>query len=154
MDTTLLSKDPIWLKLLHFDEKLQEGTIISNDFYLSPRGKQSPKHELEALIDAYHDRDINDTSAVCRFPARYLWLSKKMQLEDYKIINEKCQNLLAWNSLKKTTSIRFLLVSGYLGNPASVFGHSFIKLNEEDDNRVKSNLFDMSVNYGAMVPEK
>lgn len=49
-------------------------------------------------------------------------------------------------------SVSLLLVSGYFGNPASTFGHALIKLNTNsiDD---QSGFFDLTLNYGALVPE-
>ena len=39
-----------------------------------------------------------------------------------------------------------------LANPASVFGHALLKLNtDQADDR--AGLFDLTVNYGALVPE-
>ena len=43
-----------------------------------------------------------------------------------------------------------VFVSGYLGNPASAFGHSFIKINQS--NNENENLFDTSISYGALLP--
>lgn len=57
-----------------------------------------------------------------------------------------------WALLDRVKSVSLLLVSGYLGNPASSFGHALLKLNTdspEDD----YGLFDLTLNYGALIPE-
>ena len=47
-------------------------------------------------------------------------------------------------------SISLLYATGYLGNPASYYGHTLLKFNQADGRQ--SRLLDMSVNYGAIVP--
>ena len=49
-------------------------------------------------------------------------------------------------------SVSLLLVSGYLGNPASTFGHALLKLNT-DSSDDDYGLFDLTLNYGALIPE-
>ncbi len=47
-------------------------------------------------------------------------------------------------------SISLLYATGYLGNPASYYGHTLLKFNQADN--LQSSLLDVSVNYGAIVP--
>ncbi len=152
IDFDKLSNDPTWLKLLHYDQKIKKSTVLSDDFFISSNGKNSPKDELKATIDAYFEDNITNKSPICKFPARYFWLSKKIKLPNYQIVHPKCTKLSKWSILKNTKSISLLFVSGYLGNPASAFGHSFLKLNQKIK-KSKNDLFDLSINYGALVPE-
>ncbi|MCI5166708.1 MAG: hypothetical protein D3903_11585, partial [Candidatus Electrothrix sp. GM3_4] len=120
-----LAQHPAWLKLLHFNGGQSE--VLSNDFFLSPEGRHNPEAELRATIDAYSKpwpADNGDTHARCRFPARYLWLSSQIPLPDYTPQPSQCINLSKWSLPEQVKSISLFLVSGYLGNPASVFGHS------------------------------
>ena len=145
-----LSKNPTWLKLIHYKNKKNE--IISNTFYLSK--DKNPKEELISTLNAYKNFDNynkNNNHPQCKFPARYYWLSQQLDLKRYNTIEPFCQNLKKWKALNNTTSISIILVSGYLGNPASTFGHSFIKLNSKEN--LDSDLFDLSINYGALVPD-
>lgn len=149
-----LAQDPIWLKLLHCTDGQSE--ILTEDFFLSPNGRQAPAAELLATLNAYSEpwsaEDNNDTHARCRFPARYLWLSSHIPLPDYSPQPPQCRRLSRWSLPDQVSSISLFLVSGYLGNPASVFGHSLLKFNTDsaDD---QAGLFDLTVNYGALVPE-
>jgi hypothetical protein len=149
---TKLSKEKTWLKLLHYDIDKKRSSINSEDFFLSKDGKKNPKKELLATIQNYQDVKDQNSSAVCKFPARYMWLSKQINLPNYEMINHSCTKLQKWYNSKHVKSISLLFVSGYLGNPASTFGHSFLKLNQEDETR--SDLFDLSVSYGALVPNQ
>ncbi len=152
VDISKLSKDPTWLKLIYFDNKSKNSTVISDQFFLSPDGKIDPKSELKATIEGYFQDDINDSSPRCRFPARYFWLSSKIDLPNYKVVDKRCKSLSNYKPLKETKSISLIFVSGYLGNPASTFGHSFLKLNQTKE-VAGSDLFDISISYGALVPD-
>lgn len=134
-----------WNQLLYYKNGISE--VNDKKFFLSENGQTSPKEELLATLNNYSQENVNDNSAVCLFPARYLFLSKYVKLNNYKKINENCTKLNKWEFLNKTDSISLILVSGYVSNPASTFGHSFIKLNTKDND-----LFSSSINYGALVP--
>jgi hypothetical protein len=145
-----LSTNATWLKLLHFKDS--KSTVIDKSFFLADKGSISAKKELEATIEAYYkDFSTEETYAQCRFPARYGWLSKHIDLKGYVPINAKCTKLKKWKLLQDVDSLSVVFVSGYLGNPASIFGHSFIKVNQAKN---KNDLFDTSISYGAMLPAK
>lgn len=149
-----LAAQRTWLKLLYFDPDSQQSDVLSDDYFLSEQGKISPEAELAATIAAYDQPfpDDPNTHPVCRFPARYMWLSQQIELENYQTIHPKCEAL--WRSVEKTPidSISLMSVAGYLGNPASSFGHSFLKLNKHSV-IANSNLFDLAISYGADVPD-
>lgn len=148
-----LSRHPIWLKLLHFADDHSE--VLSNDFFLSADGRQDPEAELLATLNAYSEpwsADNDNAHARCRFPARYLWLSSQIPLPEYSPQPSQCINLSKWSLPEQVKSISLFLVSGYLGNPASVFGHSLLKLNTDSVDDL-TGMFDLTVNYGALVPE-
>jgi hypothetical protein len=48
-----------------------------------------------------------------------------------------------------THSASLIFASGYLGNPASMFGHVFLKFNGESEDGLLDNTF----SYGAKVPD-
>ncbi len=146
-----LSKNPTWLKLLHYKDG--KSSIIDNNFFLDDNGHLFPKKELEQTINAYYKPFKNSKKhARCRYPARYYWLSKHLNLTNYTPIPPQCKQLKKWSLLKNTDSISVIFVSGYLGNPASAFGHSFIKVNQSEN--MDDNLFDTSISYGALLPKE
>ncbi|PIQ34973.1 MAG: hypothetical protein CO186_03090 [Zetaproteobacteria bacterium CG_4_9_14_3_um_filter_49_83] len=152
-DIDQLSQKPVWLKLLHFDEKMGRSEVVSGDFFLSPDGSYDPESELVATLRAYNSPWGNDANAHprCRFPARYLWLSQQGVLPAYESRPTQCTSLEHWALFDKVNSISFLLVSGYLGNPGSTFGHSLLKFNSNAG--TERGLYDLSASYGAMIPE-
>jgi len=151
-DLDRIAKESTWLKLLHYKAENEKSAIIDKTFFLNDEGATDPKKELLSTLEAYTQTTTDNTSPQCRFPARYFWLSTQLNLPNYKGIDSACTKLLKWKLLKSTDSISVIFVSGYLGNPASAFGHSFIKINQS--NNVDDNLFDTSISYGALLPEK
>lgn len=135
-----------WNQLLYY--KHDKSEVNNKDFFISDNGNSNPKEELLATLNSYSLDNINDNSTICKYPARYLFLSQFVDFKNYEVVNKKCKKLNDWEFLNKTKSISLILVSGYVSNPASTFGHSFIKLNTSDNN-----LFSSSVNYGALVPD-
>jgi hypothetical protein len=146
-----LAKSSIWKKLLYFDKKSE---ILTNEYFLSKKENLTLENELIKTINSYKLKNSNNfnNNPICKFPARYYWLSKYIDFPNYEMINNKCKDLKKWSLIKDTQSISAILVSGYLGNPASTFGHSFLKINTKNKENV-NNLFDLSINYGALVPE-
>ena len=149
-----LAHHPSWLKLLHHEGRLPQSVVLTDDFFLSPDGRSNPQAELRATLEAYFLPWQQDTDEHprCRFPARYYWLSRQLPLPDYALKEPRCQRLSTWALLDRVKSVSLLLVSGYLGNPASTFGHALLKLNTDasDDDY---GLFDLTLSYGALIPE-
>lgn len=141
-----LAHHPQWLRLLHYEH--QQSTFISEHFFLSPNGKTDPYAELSATLQAATYDIENDQHPRCRFPARYLWLSKQPNKPELAQIPKACHLLNAWLAENPLTQIDLILVSGYMGNPASLFGHTLLKL----PNTQKQDLFSSTINYGAQVP--
>ncbi|CAA6819368.1 MAG: Unknown protein [uncultured Sulfurovum sp.] len=146
-----LSQHATWLKLLHFKDG--KSTIVDEHFFLDDEGHLSSKKELNATIYAYFDAlKKTEKQPLCRYPARYYWLSTYVKLKNYAQVSRQCTELNKWSLLENTDSISVIFVSGYLGNPASAFGHSFIKVNQSEN--IDDNLFDTSISYGALLPPK
>lgn len=136
-----LAADPVWRKLIFFR---QHAEIITPKFYLSDLGAQhlmslTPQQELDATLDAFE----RDPKLICQYPARYYWLSGKLTGLSREPLTS-CKNLPNANQ-----DIRFVLVSGYLKNPVSSFGHVLITIGDEGE---KQNLLDNAYNYGAVIP--
>lgn len=121
---------------------------------MSTEGRTRPDAELSATIQGYFApwADNGNEHPRCRFPGRYFWLSRQLPLPDYHLREPRCRNLERWALFHTVRSVSLLLVSGYFGNPASTFGHAFLKLNTDSPDD-QTGLFDMTLNYGALVPE-
>lgn len=149
----VLAQDDTWRRLLHFRHGAHRSEINSPDFFLSPVGRDDPAAELRATLDAYGAPWTQDTDAHprCRYPARFLWLSRHVDLPSYIARDPRCRRLEKWALFDRLRSASLLLVSGYFGNPASTFGHALLRLNTGEPG--DSSLLDVTINYGALVPE-
>lgn len=149
-----LAKHSQWQHLLFY--KNGKAEVISPDFYLTnpkPRSKRNfdPYAELIATIE-----QINNERVVCKYPARYLWLNH--HLPELNVDLKDCSKLPDANQ-----EISLILVSSYLKNPASSFGHVLVKTNTSIDNINNTNsdvrelssedLLNNSYNFGARIPE-
>jgi hypothetical protein len=149
-----LAKHSQWQHLLFY--KNGKAEVISPDFYLTnpkPRSKRNfdPYAELIATIE-----QVNNEGVACKYPARYLWLNH--HLPELNVDLKNCSKLPDANQ-----EISLILVSSYLKNPASSFGHVLVKTNTSIDNINNTNsdvrelssedLLNNSYNFGARIPE-
>jgi len=147
-----------WLKLLHYqaDGSSPSGwrsTVLSPEFFLAPDGATNPGHELAATLQALAAPAAGeaDAHAQCRFPARDLWLRRALDRDD-TWPRQPCAKFRRWSADESTQAISLVFATGYLANPASYYGHILLKFNAPKSAKV-SDLLDVSVNYGAIVPD-
>nr|WP_299379464.1 DUF4105 domain-containing protein [uncultured Halomonas sp.] len=157
---TSLADTEQWRSLLHFDRdglfKEPRSAVIDSRFFLAPNGATDPAAELEATLNAFRADPTGmepGTHALCRFPARALWITQATGEQWPQ--NAACPDLGAWQERYEDASVGLIFASGYLGNPASFFGHLMIHLQPpaEPGNLVDATqLLDTSLNFGADVP--
>lgn len=147
-----LHEDAQWRRLLHFAPGERRSEIISPDFFLAGAGS-SPRAELQAAIVAWFATPAAEAEGDprCRFPARFRWLREKLQLDTPEADFPNCHAFAAWSHSEALRSVSLIMVSGYLGNPASSFGHALLKLNRGEP-VAGNDLLDLSFNFGADVP--
>jgi len=135
--TQQLSKDSYWLKLLHYHK--HKSTIKTTSFFLSPNGSSNPASELIATLKAFSKSD----KAICKYPARYRWLDS--QLDFKKSVDlKRCPKLQIF--LKPDfRSLDVVFTAQRYNSPASVFGHTFIKL--------ETKTYPFALNYSAKIPK-
>ena len=108
---------------------------------------------MEATLAAFLAPDpmkAEDEHPQCRYPARYAWL--KQRLEFSGLVPEKsCPRFEAWRSQMNPQSVSLVFASYYMNNPASMYGHTFLKFNQAGHAQ-ESALLDYTVNYEAEVP--
>ena len=151
-----LANEVTWLKLLHYKEDGDSESgwvseVHSDSFFLSPVGSVDPEAELQATLISFTApvKDNPNLHAQCLFPGRYVWLRSKLE-SIAPITNISCSAFKGWTKGESIESISLLYATGYLGNPASFYGHTLLKFNS--NNMAHSSLLDVSVNYGAIVP--
>lgn len=150
-----LYKKNTWKKLLVYEDGLfgLKSPIKNKDFFFAKDGATNPKAEMIATINAFYSRKnykALDLHPQCRMIARKTWILKELGLSYDVLPNQKCPKYQQWSHKNKVTSISLIFSTGYLGNPASFFGHPLLKFNVEDE-RGNSSLLDYSLNYGALT---
>lgn len=139
-----------WRKLLHYDQT-GKSTITSTKFFLSPLGAKDPEQELIATIAAFSEHsNSGDEHAQCRFPGRKRWLEQQYKLQFSAI---DCPKFTEFAENNKSTSLSLVFATGFLGNPASYYGHLLLKLNTDNNRHAVTDLEATAINFGADVPK-
>ncbi len=152
-----LGEDRWWLRLGHWHRGLLGGWEAEPDgpdFYLSPRGKTDPQAELEATLAGFfapEEKDPKVQHPQCRFPARLVFAVKRLGLDPSRLPRRECPRLAEWWERTRAQAVTLVFSSYYMNNPASAFGHTFLRL----DRRIfagpgeKLELIDLGVDYAA-----
>jgi hypothetical protein len=143
-----LSKHKQWLHLLHYRPHGVLAEVKSeNDsasFFIHPDGKENALAELESEIELFALTSEKDNESLqCRFPARYYWLKQFFpQWQD-----QPCSELNEWKKELDAHQLTLIFPASYLNSPSSMYGHTLIRLDREDES--KSKLLAYSVNFAA-----
>jgi hypothetical protein len=160
-----LSDDRSWLRLGHWRKRLLGGWESEADgpgLFLSPRGKRDPAAELEATLrgffapgDGAPDGAKLADPAVehpqCRFPARFAWLAATLHIDLERLPPRSCPRFDAFWRRVSARSATLVFSSYYLNNPASAFGHTFLRLGKEQvaSGGERLELIDQAVDFAA-----
>ena len=124
------------------DNNLSE--IDDPHFFFARDGKTDSKAELLATLNAfYSDKKKDDNSSICRFPARYEWLKEQLNADDFPIAD--CKEYKKILHRVDPKSVTLVFPSAHINSPASMFGHTFLRINSS----YNSKLLSYAVNYAA-----
>lgn len=145
----------VWHLLLHYQKKPLggfEGREDGPDFYNSPMGKTNPQAELKATLTNFfkpHDQlKKGEEHPQCNFAARYKWLKKELSLDTKIFPDQACPRLNKWLKKLNPKSITLVFSSFYMNNPASMFGHTLLRIDSQDNDHSRK-LLNYGVNYAA-----
>ena len=150
IETVSASKE--WRALLHYQPTFTgvESTIDNPDFFFSKTGKTDPTAELRATVAAFEKGQPRIGTAnlhpVCAFPARARLISQNLD-SVWPLV--KCADFDHWRDNLDLRSISLVFSTAYAGNPASMFGHTFIKLNLNTERGAGHPLLDYGAEYAA-----
>ena len=152
-----LASEREWHLLLHYRENLFGGHTSEQDdpgFFMSHDGKTDPQAELDATLKQFFSEELvgrSNQPAQCAFIARYHWLRERMQFDDSRLPKMACERFDRWFNDFEAHSITLIFPSAFLNNPASMFGHTFLRVDQRgqtEQTRILAN----TVNYAAYVP--
>lgn len=144
-----------WQRLLLYENG--KSLVSSKTFFISTNGQNSSEDELRetlkifgpAIGKSYAPNEQLPAQIVkfaCEFPARFNYLSTRLNIEKKYYI---CNDYETWRDSFEASGISVIFASQYLENPASAFGHTFLKINSEK----KALYLNKVVSFAASVPE-
>ena len=142
-----------WRALLHMQRDVlfrYRSSIDDPDFFLAPDGQTDPEAELEATVKAFVSSDtIEGEPTACHYPARYIFLKDKVGLPP----EPACERYEKWKEKMNPTAVSMIFSAYYLNNPASMYGHTFLKLSRAGYEE-SGPLLDYTINYAATTDSK
>jgi hypothetical protein len=144
-----------WHLLVHYKKTLF-GTYESQedglDFFNSPTGKTNPEEELIATLKNFftppETLKPGQEHPQCNFPARYKWLKRQLAFDPARLPEQQCERLEGWLKDLNPEKVTVIFASSYMNNPASMFGHTFLRIDKKRQGS-EQKLLDYGVSYAA-----
>lgn len=149
-----ISQHKSWTHLLHYQKNLlgqYDSQADSPSFFFSADGKNNPKSELSATLQAFMlTNQNNDEAALCKFPARALFFKEYFPEIFKQLPAQQCPQFTAFKAKVKASSLSLVFSSYFLNRPVSTFGHTLIRFKQKNG----TDLLDYASNYSAKVTTK
>lgn len=146
-----------WHVLLHYRSNLFGGYTSEQDdpgFFLSPQGKTDPEAELFATLARFFSQDLVGRSkqpAQCAFVARYNWLKTQLAFDETKLPEQTCERFQRWYADFEAIGLSLIFPSGFMNNPSSMFGHTFLRVDQKNQTP-QTRILAYTINYAAELP--
>jgi Domain of unknown function (DUF4105) len=146
-----------WHLLLHYRENLFGGHTSEQDdpgFFMSPDGKTDPQAELSATLKQFFSKDFVGRSkqpAQCAFIARYEWLKQRLAFDQTRLPPQPCERFERWFADFDAESVSLIFASGFMNNPSSTFGHTFLRVDQRGQTD-QTRILAYTINYAAELP--
>jgi hypothetical protein len=148
-----------WLNLLHYKPYVyRTGThSLADDpaFFNAPDGKSDAAAELEATLAVFFST-AEETDKVqnpqCRFIARYHWLKEELHFDPARMREQSCKRFDQWHAALDPYQITLVFPAAYLNNPASMYGHTLLRIDAKDQDE-RTRLLAYSISYAANTDE-
>lgn len=148
-----------WRNLLHYKpHPFWPGLrSLADDprFFNAPDGKTNPESELEATLASFFS-DLEETqdqqNPQCTFIARYHWLKRELHFDPRRMPEQPCQRFHHWRAALNPGSITLVFPAAYLNNPASMYGHTLLRVDTKGQDK-NGRLLAYSISYAAATLE-
>jgi len=144
-----------WRTLLHYRPTIGGRGVVSDAddprFFLAPTGRTDPHAELAATLRAFFSADpvgADPQPAQCAFIARYRWLKGELSFDDRRLRPQDCARFQQWYRELNAEAATLVFASAYLNNPASLFGHTLLRLDRRGQTE-QIRLLAYAINYAA-----
>ncbi len=146
-----------WHLLLHYKGTWlggYESEADGMDFFNAPDGKTDPQAELIATLRSFFKNPetlkSKEEHPQCNFPARYKWLKRELAIDPNQLPRAECTRMENWLAQLEPQSVTLIFASFFMNNPASMFGHTFLRIDSESKSNRQA-LSNYGVNYAATV---
>jgi len=165
-DALRLHDQKQWLRLGHYRPGAFGGAVQSeadqHAFFVAEHGREDPRAELHATLRAFFEPAVEEPGirtggaprhALCRFPARFMWLAETLAIDFARLPRQQCAPYIAFLQEIDPKAVSVVFSSYYLNNPASAFGHTFLRFTKARTLAVgeKRELLDYAVDFAADV---
>ncbi len=159
----VLSSSMEWTRLLHYRApflRSERSDIDDPAFFLAPTGKFDPAAELRETVRMFTTPELAALPhgslaqpRFCAFPARRDFLARELG-EEFRdrLARVACPDFEAWEKGIAATGASLVYASAYPNNPASMFGHTFLRLDRGGEALSKQmDLLSYGVNFSAAI---
>jgi hypothetical protein len=152
-----LADEREWHLLLHYRANVFGGYTSEQDdpgFFMSPDGKTDPQAELEATLKQFFSDEFVGRSkqpAQCAFIARYEWLRDQLHFDETRLLPQPCERFDRWFVDFDVESVSLIFASGFMNNPSSTFGHTFLRVDQRGQTD-QTRILAYTINYAAELP--
>lgn len=154
-----LSQRAEWLNLLHYKPYAywfgSRSLADDPEFFNAPDGRTDAAAELEATLAVFFST-VEETDKTqnpqCRFIARYHWLKQELQFDPARLSPQPCKRFNEWRASLDPHEITLVFPAAYLNNPASMYGHTLLRIDAKDQNE-QTRLLAYSISYAAGTDE-
>jgi hypothetical protein len=155
--TARLADEREWQVLLHYRRNLFGGVTSMQDdegFFMAPDGKTNPQAELAATLAKFFSDELVGRSkqpAQCAFVARYEWLKEKLEFDGHRLPAQPCERFNRWLNEFNAEAISVIFPTGFMNNPSSMFGHTFLRIDSKGQTP-QTRILAYTINYAAQLP--
>ncbi|MEJ2508460.1 MAG: DUF4105 domain-containing protein [Gammaproteobacteria bacterium] len=154
-----LAQQAEWRDLVHYVPRVVlpgvKSLVDDPGFFNAPDGRTDPQAELEATLARF----FSTTPAKgekqlpqCKFIARYHWLKERLQFDSARLPEQACPEFDQWYAALDPQSVTLVFPAAYLNNPASMFGHTLLRVDAKGQDK-HTRLLAYAVNYAAATNE-
>ncbi len=155
-----LAERPEWRKLLHYVPNTGapgvHSLVDSPGFFNAPGGKTDPQAELEATLASFYEvveETADRQSPQCAFVARYAWLDEELGFHPRRLPRLACKRYEEWRTALNAKGLTLVFASAYLNNPASMYGHTLLRVDARDQDE-RTRLLAYTISFAANTDEK
>ena len=157
-----LSRSSYWHRLLHYKKRTIlrgfKSEIVNDEFFISPDGRTDPFAEIKATVEVFTQgrplvMKLGSPAVVkadpqCVFPERYHFLKTQLHLA---VADTACPDFIEWKKSLGAESATLVFSAAYPNNPASMFGHTLLRINKNTETG-GGDLLQYGLNFGAAIP--